>query len=324
MPSRLEGVSFAVAPGEVLAVLGPNGSGKSTLLRLVAGLDAASRGSVAWSGRALTERGQVVVPPEQRGVGLLFQQGVLFPHLDVARNVALGLRRGQPEEAVARALEAMQIAHLGAERVHRLSGGEAQRTALARALVQEPSVMLLDEPFHSLDATVKRSIVVEIQRVVQDRGIAAVLVTHDTEEASALADRVLLLREGRKVQEGPLEELYRGPADLWVARLLGEVEHIEAAKAVASGIALPGGHRAPEVWFRPEGLALELASDGGLEVTAVRGGCGDSRVSLAPAEGPPLSARWAGDLPPAVGQRVRGRIVWALPDGMEASPSRRR
>ena len=313
----LEGITFSVAPGETLAVIGPNGSGKSTLLRLVAGLVAPQRGSITCGGVTLSEGLRVLVPPELRSVGLLMQEGVLFPHLRVRENVALGLGPGArgpaAERLVSEALEAARIAHLAGARPGHLSGGEAQRVALARALAQRPRVMLLDEPFHSLDAVVKGPILTDLRALVKDRGLAAVLVTHDAEEAAALADRVLVLGAGRVVQQGALDAIYRAPVDLRTARLFGEVGSIDAARARALGITLPEAVSGT-VWFRPEALEVEPTSgDDGLEVIAVRPGRASPEVTLALPDGGRLVARPSGPTIPSPGGRARVRLAWALP-----------
>jgi iron(III) transport system ATP-binding protein len=238
----VDGVSLAVDAGRTLAVLGPSGSGKTTLLRLVAGLVAPTAGTVAWGAEVLSKGGAVVVPPERRGVALLFQEGVLFPHLDVRENVALGVPPRTPTAAararVDEALAAARIASLAAARPATLSGGEAQRVALARALAQEARVLLLDEPFHSLDGPVRAEVVADTRRLVRERGLAAIVVTHDVDEAAALADEVIVLRAGRVVQAGTLDAIERAPADEGVARLLGPVVEVDAAAAKAAGYEL--------------------------------------------------------------------------------------
>jgi ABC-type Fe3+/spermidine/putrescine transport system ATPase subunit len=215
-----------VAPGEIVAVLGPNGSGKTSLLRIVAGLVAPDAGTVRWSGETLSSAGRVVVPPEDRATAMLFQEGVLFPHLDVRGNVELGVpdAAAEPErdERTSEALKMMQLEPLSSQSIGVLSGGEQQRVALARAIAQRPRMLLLDEPFHSLDGVVKRQIVGELRALVPARSIAAMLVTHDLEEASALCDRVVLTRDGRVVQQGPLQELRSAPVEEWVASFVGE------------------------------------------------------------------------------------------------------
>lgn len=315
---RLRAVSCSVGEGELLAVLGPNGSGKSTLLRLLLGLQAPSEGTISWSGQVLSEAGQVRVPPESRGMGVLFQEGVLFPHLSVRDNVALAVKgSGAEADALVRAsLRAMHIEEHAARPVTGLSGGEQQRVALARAWAQRPRVLLLDEPFHSLDATVKRPIIAELRATVKQQNVAAVFVTHDIEEASSLSDSVVLLRDGAVVQQGTMEQLYRFPVDRWTAAFLGELQSIDAEQARGWGVELPAAEHGQRVWFRPEELVLEPGQPGapvlvelrrpGARVQAVvRFADGSTAVSHAPA---------AHGL--RAGQPVRARIVAALPDAL--------
>jgi ABC-type sulfate/molybdate transport systems ATPase subunit len=312
----IQGITFTVAPGEILAVLGPNGSGKSTLLRLLAGLTTPTAGSVALGGTKLSEKGRVIVPPSRRGVGLLFQEGVLFPHLRVDENVALGLgpnAHAVGDRRVEDALSTARIGHLARAAVQRLSGGEVQRVALARAVVHSPAAMLLDEPFHSLDGPVKAAIMSDVRKLVEARSICAALVTHDVDEASAIADRVLLLRAGRKIQEGPLDDVYRVPASGWAARLLGEVCSLDASTAATAGVVLPSGIAEPRVWFRPEALVLDPTESEGLTVTAVRRCRALTQVTVAVPNSASLIAHCHANTELAVGQRVRARIVWTLP-----------
>jgi iron(III) transport system ATP-binding protein len=311
---QLESLSFTAAPGVPLAILGPNGSGKTTLLRLIAGLERPRAGVIAWGDEVLSLAGRVRVPPAERGVGLLFQEAVLFPHLDVRANVALGvpptLPRAEARERIAAALESMRIGELAGRAVPTLSGGEQQRVALARALAQLPRLMLLDEPFHSLDGPVRRAIADELRVLCRERGIVALLVTHELDEAAAFADRVLLLRDGKKVQEGTLEALYREPADGWAARFLGEVERVPVAVARANGIELPELGGAAALAFRPEDLEVRPTGDGILvaqarELGALR------ELTLALEGGGELRCRTPRAI--AAGARVSARIVRALP-----------
>lgn len=192
----LTGIDLDVPRGSVTAVLGPSGSGKSTLLATIAGVRAPLAGRVLVDGRDIT-----TVPVHERGVGLVFQEPLLFTHLDVAGNIAYGLRRrGMPrDEALARARELAEwlgLAGLEGRRWDELSGGQAQRVALARALAPEPSVLCLDEPFSALDADLRTRLADDVRRLVTERGIAAVHVTHDRAEAGAIADAVLEIRDG--------------------------------------------------------------------------------------------------------------------------------
>jgi ABC-type sulfate/molybdate transport systems ATPase subunit len=256
----LSEVSFDVAPGSVVALLGPSGSGKTTVLRLVAGLERPDRGVISWDGVPWWADNRLCVPPEERGVGLLFQEGVLFPHLGVRGNVELavpcGLPPGQGARRVEEALRTARADGLVGRAVPTLSGGEQQRVGLARALAQRPRVLLLDEPFHSLDGTLKRAVLEDFRRVTLEAGLATLLVTHDAQEAAAMADRVVVLREGRVAQQGKLQDLYREPVDGWVARVLGPCVAVETGEARGAGIQLPPGPHGHQVLFRPEDVEL--------------------------------------------------------------------
>ncbi len=217
----LTGIDLRVEPGEVLALLGPSGSGKSTLLSIVAGLETPDRGQVLWGGADLTH-----TPPHRRGFGLMFQDYALFPHRDVFGNVAFGLQMaGQSgEQIAARVGEVLQLVGLdGFERreVTSLSGGEQQRVALARALAPAPRLLMLDEPLGSLDRALRTRLLGQLAEILQAQGLTSLYVTHDQEEAYAIADRVAILNAGQFAQIGPAEELYRQPASEFVARFLG-------------------------------------------------------------------------------------------------------
>ena len=218
-------VALDVAPGEVLGVLGPNGAGKSTLLRAVAGLEALSTGSVRVGARTWQQAGEFL-PAEQRRAGVVFQDYRLFPHLDVLDNVAFAARAAGTRRRAARALardwlDRLGLGELGDLRPAQLSGGQAQRVALARALARDPDVLLLDEPMAALDAGAR----VEVRTFLRDHlGTfpgPVVLVTHDPLEAMVLADRLLVLEQGRAVQSGTPAEVARRPASPYVARLVG-------------------------------------------------------------------------------------------------------
>ena len=217
----VDSVSLAVHPGELFAVLGPSGSGKTTLLRLIAGFERPDGGSVTVGGRDVAGNG-TWVPPERRRIGMVFQDYALFPHLTVERNVAFGCGRGNRDRPQ-RALELVGLQHKADRHPHELSGGERQRVALARALAPEPDVVLLDEPFSSLDATLRADLRREVELILRDAGATAILVTHDQEEALTLADRLALMRDGRIVQVGAPEAVYAQPAERWAAQFVGEV-----------------------------------------------------------------------------------------------------
>jgi thiamine transport system ATP-binding protein len=217
----VDDVSLAVPPGEMVAVLGPSGCGKSTLLRAVAGLEPPSAGRIRYDGHDLAR-----VPAHRRGFGLMFQDGQLFPHLDVAGNVAypLRIRRSPGAERRQRVGELLELVGLAGHE-HRspeeLSGGQRQRVALARALAVRPRLLLLDEPLASLDRDLRERLAGDLARILRAEGTSAVLVTHDAEEAFTVADRMAVMRAGRLVQQGTLEEVWRHPADAGTAQFLG-------------------------------------------------------------------------------------------------------
>jgi iron(III) transport system ATP-binding protein len=269
----LRGIDLAVAPGEIVALLGPSGCGKTTLLRLVSGLEVLQHGRLAIGGSVMAEAGREV-PPEERNVGFVFQDYALFPHLDVAGNVAFGLRRVPKPERAARVADALArvglTAYAGAF-PHMLSGGQQQRVALARALAPRPQVLLLDEAFASLDARLREQVRDDTLHVLQQAGIASLLVTHDAEEAMFMGDRIALMRDGVIVQAGTPETLYLHPADRFVATFLGEVNRLPARIAGGGAptpfgtLAAPGRAEgeAVEVFVRPEGLRLAGPEAGG-------------------------------------------------------------
>jgi ABC-type Fe3+/spermidine/putrescine transport system ATPase subunit len=227
----VRGVSLAVPGGGVLALLGPSGCGKTTLLRLVAGLERPDAGRVEVAGRDVTE-----LPSHQRGVGMVFQDQALFPHLDVTNNVAFGLveARWPPAERAERVAELLQrfgVSHLARRRIDALSGGERQRVALARALAPRPRVLLLDEPLASLDRALRERLAQDLAGWLRSPGLASVFVTHDQDEARTVADDVAVMRAGRVVQRCAAERLVANPVDAWVARFLGHVNVFEGADA---------------------------------------------------------------------------------------------
>jgi iron(III) transport system ATP-binding protein len=225
--TALDGADLSVEAGTLTAVLGPSGCGKTTLLRAVAGFERLDEGTVSVGGRVVAGAG-AHVPPERRRVGIVPQEQALFPHLSVAANVAFGLPRG-PERAprVEAMLELAGLAGLGARMPHELSGGQQQRVALARALAPAPSVVLLDEPFANLDAALRVTLRTEVRRILRASGATAMFVTHDQEEALSTADTVAVMRAGKVVQVGAPDEIYRNPADLWVARFVGDANVLE-------------------------------------------------------------------------------------------------
>ncbi len=260
-------VDLEIARGELFTVLGPSGCGKTTLLRLVAGFERPSAGEVRVGDRLVAGDGKWV-PAERRRIGMVFQEYALFPHLTVERNVAFGLsRRERRREGRAgaapkarSALELVGLQHKAARLPHELSGGERQRVALARALAPEPELVLLDEPFSSLDATLRADLRREVELILREAEATAVIVTHDQEEALSLADRLAVMRAGRIVQTGAPEEVYARPVDRWAAGFLGEVN-------VLSGV--PRGDRAVETWLGSFDARGDAAGVGGASAAAV-------------------------------------------------------
>lgn len=230
-PKRaVDAVDLRVRHGELVALLGPSGSGKTTLLRLLAGFEAPDAGIVRINGRTVAGDG-VWEEPDRRRIGMVFQDGALFPHLTVGRNVAFG--RPRPERVRA-CLEMVGLAGRSASYPHELSGGERQRIALARALAVEPEVVLLDEPFAALDEGLRAGLREEVVRVLREAGASALIVTHNQQEALAVADTIAVLREGRIEQAGRPPELYEAPASRWVAEFLGDADVLPGT--VAGGI----------------------------------------------------------------------------------------
>jgi ABC-type Fe3+/spermidine/putrescine transport system ATPase subunit len=217
----LQGISFEVSQGEIVALLGPSGCGKSTTLAIIAGLEAPDQGQVAWQGASLAN-----TPPNQRGFGLMFQDLALFPHLNVAENIAFGLRMKNysPANLKARLKEMLELVGLpGFEGrdVNTLSGGEQQRVALARSLAPSPRLLMLDEPLGALDRNLRERLVFELRQILTQMHQTAIYVTHDQEEAFTLADRVVVMNAGMIEQIGPPPEIYRQPASIFVAKFIG-------------------------------------------------------------------------------------------------------
>ena len=295
----LDGLTLHLAPGELVALLGPSGCGKTTALRILAGLDTATSGTVSVGGKDLTR-----VPANKRDMGMVFQAYSLFPHMTVIDNVGFGLKlRGKDGAARrGRAGDMLDLVGLGehADRyAHQLSGGQQQRVALARALAIEPSVLLLDEPLSALDATVRVQLRDEIRRVQIEVGTTTLFVTHDQEEALAVADRVGVMNAGRLEQLAPPAELYSAPATKFVGEFVGLSNRIPAT--VAGGVAhvlgrdvpvLPGSADGPGLALvRPEALAVVPDESGRASVTTVQFLGPLSRVTCTLADGTDVVAQ---------------------------------
>ncbi len=224
-------VDLLVERGVVCALLGPSGCGKTTTLRLIAGFERPDAGTVAVADRTVAGD-RAFVAPERRRIGMVFQDYALFPHLSVEGNVAYALGRGHESGRVAEVLRLVGLDRMGHRFPHELSGGEQQRVALARALAPTPEVILLDEPFSNLDASLRARVRQEMREILVAAGVTALFVTHDQEEALSLADRVAVMRDGRIEQEGTPEEVYGRPTTRWVADFLGDAEVVPVDGAV--------------------------------------------------------------------------------------------
>jgi ABC-type Fe3+/spermidine/putrescine transport system ATPase subunit len=217
----LKDISFNLEQGQILSVLGPSGCGKSTLLHIIAGLELPDSGTVFWRGEDLAN-----VPPHERRFGLMFQEFALFPHMDVAENVAFGLRMQHKEvdqiaNRTSQVLELVGLAGFEDRSVDTLSGGERQRVALARSLAPQPRLLMLDEPFGALDRTLRERLMLQLPGILQNIDQTAIYVTHDQEEAFAIAARVVIMQAGQIAQIGTPEEIYCNPASRFVAQFLG-------------------------------------------------------------------------------------------------------
>ena len=217
-------MSFSLAPGVIGCLLGPSGCGKTTVLRCLAGFEPVQGGSIAIGGRVVSTSA-LRVPPEERGVGMVFQDYALFPHLTVARNVAFGLRRSPPDESLRRVdamLDLVGLQHVANAYPHELSGGQQQRVALARALAPQPGLLLLDEPFSNLDVDLRERLSLEVREILKSTGTTAILVTHDQHEAFALADEIGVMHKGTIEQWDSAYDLYHQPRSRFVADFVGQ------------------------------------------------------------------------------------------------------
>ncbi len=324
----LRGLDLTVPAGSLAAVLGPSGCGKTTMLRVIAGFLHADSGTVSVGGRVLTGPG-THLPPERRRIGIVPQEGALFRHLSVARNVAFGLpgdraaRRRRTEEM----LELVGLAGYGGRMPHELSGGQQQRIALARALAPAPALVLLDEPFNALDSALRTGVRADVRAALRATGATALLVTHDQQEALSTADLVAVVRDGRVAQCGTPREVYRRPADPWVAAFVGDAvllpgTAVNGTAATALGgvpLLTPAGGtedapREGTVLLRPEQFELtgpDAADHHGTVADVCYYGH-DAMVTVA-VEGldAPIEIRVAGPMDLARGDRAGIRVVGA-------------
>ncbi|MFC5003643.1 ABC transporter ATP-binding protein [Dactylosporangium cerinum] len=316
----LNGIDLDIARGSLTAILGPSGCGKTTLLRIVAGFDRADAGTVALNGTDVSS-GRKVLPPDRRAIGYVAQEGALFPHLDVQANITFGLPylttgRRQRRDRAAALLELVSLDPSLARRYpHQLSGGQQQRVALARALARKPSLVLLDEPFSSLDAGLREATRTAVAATLKAENVSTLLVTHDRAEALSMADHIAVMTDGRFTQTGPPQQLYARPATLDTALLLGPASTLDGKvdndRANCPLGALPLTRHCPDgdatILIRPEQLHL---SDAGTtaDTDATVTGCeffgADMVVTVRLAGGATIRARAAGTTPFHPGQPV--------------------
>ncbi|MCU1367811.1 MAG: transporter related [Ilumatobacteraceae bacterium] len=337
----LRSIDLTIPSGSLTCVLGPSGCGKTTLLRVIAGFMAARSGTVH-IGEQLVDDGRRQVAPERRGVGYVPQDGALFPHLDVAGNVGFALPRTTRDqrrlraETVSEMLELVGMPDMGSRLPHQLSGGQQQRVAVARALADRPALVLLDEPFASLDASLRDRLREDIRDVLRRAGVTAVLVTHDRSEALSVADQIAVIDRGQIHQVGTPFDVYTRPADEHVARFVGDANVIDGtlvggtartplgALQVDAGCVLEDG--AARVVVRPENVRLRTSDATGgsdaegvaADVTRVEYFGHDARIELRVPDAASeliVSARIAGAIAFSEGQRVRLCVVepvWAV------------
>ena len=324
-------ISLDIADGEFLVLLGPSGCGKTTTLRIVAGFVEPTTGSVH-----LGERDITALPPWKRNAGLMFQSYALFPHMTVAENVAFGLEMRKMAKAemapkVMEALRLVRLDHLGDRLPRQLSGGQQQRVALARALVFHPDVLLLDEPLSNLDAKLRQDVRVEIRELQRELGLTTVMVTHDQEEALTMADRLVVMSEGRIRQIGSQQDLYERPSEKFVADFVGRSTFIDGRMegpgrfVSAGGLAVAceaTGTGSASLALRPERLALMTAAapaldnsfPGSVEFISYLGSQVDLHVRLSPMDRVIVQIQNRPERPlPAVGEQVH--IVWSRSTG---------
>ena len=329
----LEGLELSVPAGSLTAILGASGSGKTTLLRVLAGLLRADRGTIEIGGRIVDGRGEHV-PAERRHVGYVPQEGALFPHLTVKANITFGLARRERRGGARELLETVGLTDLAGRYPHQLSGGQQQRVALARALAVRPEIVLLDEPFASLDAGLRANVREDVQAILRKTRTTTLLVTHDQDEALSTADQIAVLRDGQIAQCATPHDLYAKPIDQKMARFIGDANLV--AGVMEDGFVRTWLGRLPAIWrgnaddlrdqrpatvlIRPEQIKMYPANGDGSHLTSEGGaltarvvGIGyhghDSLLNIqiddAPDAGPPLIVRSLGHAHPPIGSKVR-------------------
>ena len=318
----LDAISLSIRSGEFFTLLGPSGCGKTTLLRTVAGFNRQDSGTIRVAGAAIDH-----LPAHRRDIGMVFQDYAVFPHMTVEGNVAFGLEsrrcgRNEVTERVGRALELVRLSDLGARMPHQLSGGQQQRVGLARAMVINPQILLMDEPLSNLDAKLRIELREDIRDLQHSLGITTVYVTHDQEEALVVSDRICVMQAGELHQIDTPWEVYKRPATLFVAGFVGAMNLLDPPPAaVVERIEARHGCRPEVVGIRPEDVALDMAEDAGEEDVIIEGVV--DKISFAgpealyfvsTAEGTPLQVqvhRPTADMLGQTGQSVRLRLTGA-------------
>ena len=324
----LRDIDLEVAEGEFCVLLGPSGCGKTTTLRCVAGLERPDGGEIEIAGRLVSSPNRKVhVPTERRDLGMVFQSYAIWPHMNVFQNVAFPLTQGQKRfgraavaEKVAAALKRVQLDGLEDRPATDLSGGQQQRVAMARAMVTEPKILLMDEPLSNLDARLREQMRVELKKITRSIGVTALYVTHDQAEALSLGDRVCVMNEGEILQIGPPHEVYARPKSLFVAKFVGEMNLIKATVADQNRVLSPLGTvrcKVPLAFssgkevtlaIRPEHLALlrptERDENGVKGKIITKNYLGDAALLEVEVNGTALMVKLAGDVDFQVGQQA--------------------
>jgi iron(III) transport system ATP-binding protein len=329
----VRGMSFALAPGSIGCLLGASGCGKTTVLRCIAGFEPVLDGEILL-GDAVVSRPGLQVPPERRGIGMVFQDYALFPHLSVARNIAFGLAATAPDAARARVATLLELVGLEAQAEaypHELSGGQQQRVALARALAPGPGLLLLDEPFSNLDVDLRERLTVDVRAILKTTGTTALLVTHDQQEAFAFADQIGLMREGAIEQWDTPYNLYHWPRTRFVADFIGLGVFLRGTAKEGGALDtelgdLPGDARAAprgaamDILLRPDDIVHDDASPWHAEVTAKTFRGADFLYTLKLASGTRLLSLVPSHHDHALGERIGIRLAL---DHVVAFPSER-